>query len=145
MLAAFAEPAGGGPIAARRPPSTVCSRATVSKTSSPRSIARRPGALMPHGRHHGRRRSAQIADSASSSRWRRCGAARHWDFDGVHADRIPHSVARHPGHDFYEGVRAVIIDKDNKPRWQPATLAEVNDAEVERHFAPLGAAELALP
>ena len=46
------------------------------------------------------------------------------------------------GHDFYEGVRAVIVDKDNKPRWQPATLAEVSDAEVERHFAPLGADEL---
>ena len=42
-------------------------------------------------------------------------------------------------HDFYEGVRAVIVDKDNKPRWQPATLAEVSGAEVERHFAPLGA------
>ena len=48
------------------------------------------------------------------------------------------------GHDFYEGVRAVIVDKDNKPRWQPATLAEVSAAEVERHFAPLGGAELAL-
>ena len=41
------------------------------------------------------------------------------------------------GHDFYEGVRAVIVDKDNAPRWQPATLGEVTDAEVERHFAPL--------
>jgi enoyl-CoA hydratase len=48
------------------------------------------------------------------------------------------------GHDFYEGVRAVIVDKDNKPQWQPATLAEVSDAEVERHFAPLDR-ELALP
>jgi enoyl-CoA hydratase len=41
------------------------------------------------------------------------------------------------GHDFYEGVRAVIVDKDNKPQWQPLTLGEVSDAEVERHFAPL--------
>jgi len=50
--------------------------------------------------------------------------------------RIVSRVIR--GHDFYEGVRAVIIDKDNKPRWKPASLAEVSDAEVERHFADLG-------
>jgi enoyl-CoA hydratase len=48
------------------------------------------------------------------------------------------------GHDFYEGVRAVIVDKDNKPHWTPATLATVADADVERHFAPLEA-ELVLP
>lgn len=41
------------------------------------------------------------------------------------------------GHDFYEGVRAVIVDKDNKPDWQPATLAGVRDADVEAYFAPL--------
>ena len=46
-------------------------------------------------------------------------------------------------HDFYEGVRAVIIDKDNRPRWRPAALADVGDAEVERYFAPLEV-ELAL-
>lgn len=49
------------------------------------------------------------------------------------------------GHDFYEGVRAVIIDKDNAPHWLPAKLDDVTDAEVERHFAPLGADELKLP
>ena len=42
-------------------------------------------------------------------------------------------------------MRAVIVDKDNAPRWQPATLAEVSEAEVERHFAPLGDDELELP
>jgi enoyl-CoA hydratase len=48
------------------------------------------------------------------------------------------------GHDFYEGIRAVIIDKDNRPQWRPATLAEVTAASVERHFAPLES-ELVLP
>lgn len=39
--------------------------------------------------------------------------------------------------DFYEGVRAAIVDKDNQPRWNPASLAAVTPEMVERHFAPL--------
>jgi enoyl-CoA hydratase len=48
------------------------------------------------------------------------------------------------GHDLYEGIRAVIVDKDQAPRWRPPALEAVSDAEVERHFAPL-TGELALP
>src|SRR5436190_10926023 len=56
--------------------------------------------------------------------------------------RIVSRVVR--GHDFYEGIRAVIIDKDQAPRWEPPALEAVSTAEVERHFAPL-ASELELP
>jgi len=44
----------------------------------------------------------------------------------------------------YEGIRAVIIDKDQAPHWRPSALEAISDAEVERHFAAL-ARELDLP
>jgi enoyl-CoA hydratase/carnithine racemase len=44
--------------------------------------------------------------------------------------------------DFYEGVRAVVIDKDQAPKWQPPTLDAVADEQVEQYFASLGADEL---
>lgn len=40
-------------------------------------------------------------------------------------------------HDFLEGVRAVIIDKDNAPRWNPATPEGVTDHVIDQIFAPL--------
>ncbi|HWQ86457.1 enoyl-CoA hydratase/isomerase family protein [Brevundimonas sp.] len=44
-------------------------------------------------------------------------------------------------HDFQEGVRAVIVDKDNTPAWSPAALAGVTDAALDALFAPLPAGE----
>ena len=44
-------------------------------------------------------------------------------------------------HDFIEGVRAVIIDKDNAPRWDPPTLARVTPQMLDGVFAPLPADE----
>jgi enoyl-CoA hydratase len=40
-------------------------------------------------------------------------------------------------HDFQEGVRAVIVDKDNAPRWSPADLADVQTSTLDALFAPL--------
>ena len=40
-------------------------------------------------------------------------------------------------HDFLEGVRAVIVDKDNQPKWSPPTLEGVSDAMLDDIFAPL--------
>ncbi len=44
-------------------------------------------------------------------------------------------------HDFLEGVRAVIVDKDNSPKWVPPTLEAVDEALLDGIFAPLPSAE----
>lgn len=49
------------------------------------------------------------------------------------------------GRDFFEGVRAQIIDKDRNPQWSPATLDSVTAAEIDAYFAPLGSEGLVLP
>ena len=48
------------------------------------------------------------------------------------------------GHDFAEGVRALLIDKDRRPRWRHADLLAVSADEVDACMAPLPAGELAL-
>ncbi|MFF3109498.1 enoyl-CoA hydratase/isomerase family protein [Kitasatospora sp. NPDC057904] len=54
------------------------------------------------------------------------------------------SCAALDSHDLVEGIRAQVIDKDRNPRWSPATLAEVTEADVARHFAPREGDELGL-
>jgi enoyl-CoA hydratase/carnithine racemase len=46
--------------------------------------------------------------------------------------------------DFHEGVRAILIDKDRTPSWQPATLAAVSDHMVNKYFQKFGADDLEL-
>ena len=46
------------------------------------------------------------------------------------------------GHDFIEGIRAAIIDKDRNPRWRPDKIEAVTPEIVDRHFRSVGELEL---
>ncbi len=58
--------------------------------------------------------------------------------------RLEYRMTQHvmAAHDFYEGVRAALVDRDQKPRWRPASLAGFDEAAAEAYFAPLGPAGL---
>ena len=60
--------------------------------------------------------------------------------------RMEFRIVRHvlDGHDFFEGVRAVLVDKDKAARWSPASVDGVSDADIARYFEPLEK-ELTLP
>ncbi|VDO30342.1 unnamed protein product [Onchocerca flexuosa] len=40
-------------------------------------------------------------------------------------------------HDFHEGCRAILIDKDQKPEWKPTSIEEITDEMMDKYFAPL--------
>jgi len=66
-------------------------------------------------------------------------------FDLEEALKLEYRMTQHvmAAHDFYEGVRAALVDKDQKPRWLPGNLAEIGEAATESYFVPLGDRELA--
>ncbi len=54
------------------------------------------------------------------------------------------SQALMKSHDFYEGIRAALIDKDRKPQWQPPRINEVSDQDIDACFESLGERDLVL-
>jgi enoyl-CoA hydratase/carnithine racemase len=48
------------------------------------------------------------------------------------------------GHDFYEGIRAAVIEKGSAPAWKPSRLEDVRETAIDAYFAPLGDRELVL-
>jgi enoyl-CoA hydratase len=69
------------------------------------------------------------------------------DYDLEAALALEYRLTQHvmAAHDFYEGVRAMLIDRDQKPHWSPATLAEVSEGMVDAYFAPIGERERRFP
>ncbi|MGB8183350.1 MAG: enoyl-CoA hydratase/isomerase family protein [Stellaceae bacterium] len=57
---------------------------------------------------------------------------------------LEYRLTRHmlAGHDFFEGIRAALVDKDNAPRWQPNCLRDVTRTAIVSHFVSLGEREL---
>jgi len=138
-LAAFAEPAGEGPVTTRR--------GAIDRLFAGDRVEDILRALDGAGDEWAAATAATIRTKSPTSlklALAQVRRGRDWSFeDCMRCEmRIVSRIVY--GHDFYEGVRAVIVDKDNTPRWQPATLAEVTESDVERHFAPLDD-ELRLP
>ncbi len=50
-------------------------------------------------------------------------------------NRIAHHMIN--SHDFYEGIRAMLIDKDKTPKWQPNKLSNVTDEMIDIYFQPV--------
>jgi enoyl-CoA hydratase/carnithine racemase len=146
VLAAFAEPAGEGPIMARR--------ASIDRLFAYDRVEAILAALDREASSGGAevdwaaktaaaiRTKSPLSLKIALAQVRR---GKDWDFETcMRAEfRIVSRVIE--GHDFYEGVRAVIVDKDNKPHWQPPILDAVSDADVERYFAPRPGDELVQP
>ena len=60
--------------------------------------------------------------------------------------RVMRKQLENTSSDFYEGVRAQLVDKDRNPRWQPPSLDVVHDlAGFDAHFQTIGDEELVLP
>ena len=146
VLSAFSEPAGEGAIMARR---AAIDRLFAGDTVEgilaglDREAASRSGNAEWAGKTAATMRAKSPLSLKLALAQVRHGATADFDTCMRTEMRIVSRIIH--GHDFYEGVRAVIVDKDNKPRWQPATLADVSEAEVARHFAPLDDGELKLP
>ena len=73
---------------------------------------------------------------------RQLTVGREFDLDAALAREYRLTQHVMAAHDFYEGVRAMLIDRDRQPHWRPATLAEVSDSIIDAYFAPIGNREL---
>jgi enoyl-CoA hydratase len=136
VLGAFAKPVASGPVARRR--------AAIDRLFAADTVEEIVAALGAETEgpdaHFARDALAAIRGKSPTSlkiALAQVRRGRNLDFDECMRTeyRIVSRVVK--GHDFYEGIRAVIVDKDRAPRWQPASLDAVSDSDVAAYFAPL--------
>ena len=96
--------------------------------------------MPPGGRGLGRSARSSRDGAQSLTKLRLEPANRWWrrlSFADEMAAEYRVSVRMVHRHDFIEGVRALIVDKDNSPRWDPATLSGVSEEVLDAIFAEL--------
>jgi enoyl-CoA hydratase len=146
VLASFQGDPGAPPLAARRAAIDRCFAAEAMEAILD-MLAREAESGGPDGEWAAETHAVLLTKSPTSLKvtLRQLIVGRGCDLEQALA--LEYRVTQHfmAGHDFYEGIRAVLVDKDQNPRWRPSSLAESGDAEVETYFEPLGDAELSFP
>ncbi len=140
VLAEAARPTEPGPIGRERGVIDSC----FSAESVPAILARLEAAAEA-GSDFARATAADMRSKAPSSMaiaFEQVRRGRDLSFEQAMATefRIVSRVVREP--DFYEGVRATIIDKDGAPLWAHGRVEDIAPDWVAAHFEGLGAAEL---
>jgi enoyl-CoA hydratase len=137
LLAEFAAPAGPAPLAELRP--------AIDRCFALDTIEEIMAALAAEQAEWARAALASLAKASPTSlkitlRQLQLGAG----FDVAEALQLEYRMTQHvmQRHDFFEGVRAVLVDKDQSPNWQPVSLAAVSEEEVAFYFRPIGEREL---
>jgi enoyl-CoA hydratase len=146
VLGSFQGDPGEPPLIARRAAIDRCFAAeTMEKILE--ALAREAVSGGPDGEWAAETRASLLTKSPTSLKvtLRQLIVGRGYDLEQALA--LEYRLTQHfmAGHDFYEGIRAVLVDKDQTPRWRPPSLAEVGNAEVETYFEQLGPAELTFP
>ncbi len=136
-VAHFAESAGEAPLAAER--------ARIDRCFAADTVEGILEALAADGSEWAQKTRATLLTKSPTSmkvslRQVRTGAKHDFEDCMRMEFRLVQRFMR--GHDFFEGIRAVLVDKDNAPKWNPATLADVTPAMVDTYFAPLPEGEL---
>ncbi len=131
VIGGFASRPGDPPLAARR--------AAIDRCFSKGSVEAILAALEAEGGSWAEATLAALRKCSPTSlkvAFRQLREGAGLDFEDAMIMEYRLSQACVAGHDFAEGIRAAVIDKDRTPKWRPASLAEVDEALIEAHFAP---------
>jgi len=130
VLSALAAPAGPAPLAA--------AQAWIDAAYAFDTVEEIVAALAARPESAAQAALAQLRRHSPTSlkvALRALRKARDGDLASCLAMDLVAASACFDGHDFPEGIRAAVIDKDRAPKWAPALLEEVGEAEVARYFA----------